>query len=244
LFQATAKTEILKEIVDITATLVSETKLNVSEDGIDLRTVDLAHVAMIDINISSSAFESFKSKDCELGVNLEKLKDVLRLSKTGEEIQLKHDEEKNRLVVNVGNITRMMALVDTAGMSDPKVPNLDHKAVVTLKTAHLSRAIQATMGVSDLVCFIVRPDGLEIGADGYTDKVSVDLDKDKLESLQCKEKVRSIFPLDYLNRIVKEIKSETTTLQLGNDYPVKLEFELANGSGRAVYLLAPHIENA
>ncbi|MCK4718753.1 MAG: proliferating cell nuclear antigen (pcna) [Thermoplasmata archaeon] len=244
MFQSTIKTETLKEIVDITATLVAETKFNISKEGIELRTVDLAHVAMIDLNISSAAFISFKSKGVELGVNLDKLKDVLRLAKSGDEIQMKHDEEKNKLVVRVANITRRMALVDTAGMSDPKVPSLDLPAKVTLKTSDLARGIQAAVGVSDHVAFIARTDGFDIVAEGDTDTVSLNLEKEKLEDLICKEKVRSMFPIEYLARIVKEVKSEHVTLTLGSDFPVKLEFDIAHGNGHVVYLLAPRIENA
>ena len=244
MFQANIKMETLKEVVDITATLVAETKLNITKKGIELRTVDLAHVAMIDLFVSSSAFTSYKSKDSEIGINLDKLKDVLRLAKAGDEIQIKHDEEKTKLVVKVGNITRRMALVDTAGMSDPKVPSLDLATKVTLKTTDLHRGIQAAVGVSDHVAFVARPDGFDIVAEGDTDNVSLNLDKEKLENLECKEKVRSMFPIEYLSRIVKEIKGENVTLNLGNDFPVRIEFDIAEGNGHVVYLLAPRIENA
>ncbi|MDH2905792.1 MAG: hypothetical protein PXX82_05525, partial [Methanomassiliicoccales archaeon] len=32
-------------------------------------------------------------------------------------------------------------------------------------------------------------------------------------------------------------------INLGNNYPVKLEFEIAGGSGRVKYLLAPRVES-
>jgi proliferating cell nuclear antigen len=32
-------------------------------------------------------------------------------------------------------------------------------------------------------------------------------------------------------------------LNLGNDYPVKIEFDLAGGNGHVTYLLAPRIES-
>jgi proliferating cell nuclear antigen len=36
----------------------------------------------------------------------------------------------------------------------------------------------------------------------------------------------------------------TVQLRLGNDYPVRLGFEFADGEGEVTYLLAPRIESA
>ncbi|MCD6461555.1 MAG: DNA polymerase sliding clamp [Thermoplasmata archaeon] len=244
MFSAKVRSEVLKELVDIVSTLVAETKFNANKDSLDIRTVDLAHVAMIDLSLDSSAFESYKSSEEELGVNLDKMKDVLKLSKTGDIIELKHDEKKSRLVVTVDNITRSMSLVDTAGMSDPKVPNLELPARIVVKTADLARGIQAAQSVSDHVTFIASPDEFDIVAEGDTDKVELTLGKEKLVEINTKEKFKSMFPLDYLARIVKEIKCEEITLNLGTDYPVRMEFTIADGKGKAAYLLAPRIENA
>jgi proliferating cell nuclear antigen len=37
--------------------------------------------------------------------------------------------------------------------------------------------------------------------------------------------------------------TDTLTLNLGTDYPVKIEFDIANGGGHITYLLAPRIES-
>jgi len=243
-FQASVKSDVLKEVVDIVSSLVAESKFNIDKKGLELRTVDLAHVAMIDLNLKNSAFESYKADSVELGVNLDKLKDVMKLAKSGDTVELEHEEEKNRLVIRIGNITRRMALVDTAGMSDPKVPNLELPATIVVSTKDLLRGIQAAQGVSDHVTFIASPEGFVIQAEGDTDRVELTLDKEKLEKLEADEKYRSMFPLDYLSRIVKEIKSDTVTIHLGNDFPVRMEFPIADGKGDVTYLLAPRIENA
>jgi proliferating cell nuclear antigen len=81
-------------------------------------------------------------------------------------------------------------------------------------------------------------------SEGETDSVSLKLPKDLLVSLECKEKVRSLFPLDYFSNMVKAIPAGTVvTLSIGSDYPVKLEFTMANGKGTVDYLLAPRIES-
>ena len=244
MFEAKAKADVLKEVVDVVSTLVDEAKFNIGKDSITVKAVDPAHVAMVDLNLDRSALEAYKADEGELGIDMDKMKEILRLGKAGETISLSHDEDKNRLIVTVGNTTRRMALVDTAGMSDPKVPSLNLPAKVVVRTEELRQAIRASESISDHIALKVSPDGFEVVSEGDTDNVSHVVPKDMLEELQCKEAVRSLFPLDYFSNMVKAISSaQTATLYIGSDYPVKMEFKIAGGKGEVKYLLAPRIES-
>lgn len=244
MFEGKAKADVLKEVVDVVSTLVDEAKFNIGKDSITVKAVDPAHVAMVDLTLDRAAFEAYKADEGELGIDMDKMKEILRLAKAGETITLSHDEDKNRLVVSVGNTTRRMALVDTAGMSDPKVPSLNLPAKVVVRTDELRQAIRASESISDHLALKASPDGLEILSEGDTDNVSHMVGKDLLEELQAKEAVRSLFPLDYFSNMVKAIGSApNVTLYLGSDYPVKMEFKIAGGKGEVKFLLAPRIES-
>jgi len=98
--------------------------------------------------------------------------------------------------------------------------------------------------VSDHIALIATPDGFEILSEGDTDSVNLKLPKDMLDELVCKEKARSLFPLDYFANMIKAISTApTVTMYMGNDYPVRLEFDIAGGKGQVKYLLAPRIES-
>ena len=244
MFEAKVKADVLKEVVDVVSTLVDEAKFNVGKDAVSIKAVDPAHVAMVDLALDRSAFEQYKAEEGELGIDMDKMKEILRLAKGGEVISLAHDEEKNRLVVAVGNTTRRMSLVDTAGMSDPKVPSLSLPAKVTIRTDELRQGIRASESISDHIALKASSAGFEIVSEGDTDTVSHAVPKDLLEELQYKDAVRSLFPLDYFSNMVKAISSApSVTLYLGSDYPVKLEFKIAGGKGDVRYLLAPRIES-
>jgi len=244
MFEAKVKSEVLKEVVDVVSTLVDEAKFNIGKDAVTVKAVDPAHVAMVDLSLDRSAFEAYKAEEGELGVDMDKMKEILRLAKSGDAISLTHDEDKNRLVVAVGNTTRRMALVDTAGMSDPKVPSLNLPAKLTIRTEELRQGIRASESISDHIALKVSSGGFEIVSEGDADSVSHSVPKDLLEELQCKDAVRSLFPLDYFSNMVKAISSApTVTLSLGSDYPVKMEFKIAAGKGDVRFLLAPRIES-
>lgn len=244
MFEAKVKADVLKEVVDVVSTLVDEAKFNIGKDSITIKAVDPAHVAMVDLSVDRSAFDAYKADEGELGIDMDKMKEILRLAKAGDIISLAHDEDKNRLVVAVGNTTRRMALVDTAGMSDPKVPSLNLPAKLTVRTDELRQGIRASESISDHIALKASSTGFEIVSEGDTDTVSHSVPKDLLEELQCKDAVRSLYPLDYFSNMVKSIGSaQTVTLYLGSDYPVKLEFKIAGGKGEVKYLLAPRIES-
>jgi proliferating cell nuclear antigen len=244
MFQAKVKAETLKGIVDVVSTIVDEAKFNVNVKGMTLKAVDPAHVAMIDLSIEKSAFEEFDADETELGIDLDKIREVLRLSRSGDVISMAQDEDRNRLVINVGNVTRRMNLVDTTGMSDPKVPNLSLPAKIAITAEELQKGIKAAESISDHIALTATPDGFEMVSEGDTDSVSLKLSKDLLVSLDCKENVRSLFPLDYFSNMIRAIPAGTViSMNLGNDYPVKLEFAIADGKGTVNYLLAPRIES-
>ena len=56
MFKARIKADSLKEFIGTVGSLVDEAKLNVNEDGIQIKAVDPSHVAMIETNLVKSAF--------------------------------------------------------------------------------------------------------------------------------------------------------------------------------------------
>jgi proliferating cell nuclear antigen len=243
MFKARVKMEVLREIVEVISTLVSEVKLSISKDGIEVKAVDPSHVAMLVLKLNKSAFETFTGEPTEIGVDVEKLKEMLRLAKPGDVIDLQYDGGKSRLVVSVGKVTRQMSVVDPAGITDPKVPNVTPPGLVVVKMEELRQGIRGSESIADHVTLTVAPEGFTMHSEGETDRVDLKIPKESLSKLEVKESVRSMYPLDFFSSMVKSITtSEEVTLHVGNEYPLKIEFNVANGVGDGRYLLAPRVE--
>ncbi len=244
MFQAKARAEVLKEVVNVVSTLVDEAKFTVNAGGLTLRAVDPAHIAMVDLTLGKEAFEEFKAEETEIGIDIEKLAQFLKLARADDVVDMKHDEEKRRLNIVVGDITRRMSLIDTTGMSDPKVPSLNLPAKLTVKVDDLVQGIRASESVSDHIALIASPDGFEMLCEGDMDQVDWKKGKKDLPMLEAPSSVRSLFPLEYFSNMLKAVSSgNEVTMHLGNDYPVKVEFNIAGGKGKVSYLLAPRIES-
>jgi len=244
MFNAKVKSEVLKGIIDVTSPLVNEVKLNINSKGISLRAVDPAHVALVDLDIKKDAFEEYKADDMELGIDMDKLGSIMRLSGTGDTVNMEYDGDTNRLVLKIGNLTRRMGLIDTAGMPDPKMPNLDLPGKVVLKASELTQGVRASEAVSDHLALTLNKDDFELYAEGDTDTVNLKLPKKLLIDLKTNSKCKSLFSIDYFSNMIKPVHGENTiTIMMGNDNPIKVEFEIANKKGRVTYLLAPRIES-
>ncbi|MEA2055909.1 MAG: proliferating cell nuclear antigen (pcna) [Candidatus Thermoplasmatota archaeon] len=244
MFSAKVKSEVLKGIIDVTSPLVNEVKFNISSKGISLRAVDPAHVAMVDMNIKDKAFEEYKADEMELGIDMDKLSSIMRLSTAGDIILLEYDEDTNRLTIKIGNLVRRMGLIDTAGMPDPKMPDLNLPAKITLKASEISKGVRASESVSDHLAIIVNKDNFELFAEGDTDTVNLKLPKELLTSLTVPSKCKSLFSIDYFSNMIKPVgAADEITMMLGNDNPIKVEFDIANKKGHVTYLLAPRIES-
>jgi len=87
-------------------------------------------------------------------------------------------------------------------------------------------------------------DNFELFAEGDTDTVNLKLPKDLLVELNASGKCKSLFSIDYFSNMIKPVKGEDPiTIMLGNDNPIRVEFDIADSKGHVTYLLAPRIES-
>ena len=243
MFNAELKSDTLKGLVNIISTLIDEVKFTIKPEGMTLKAVDAAHVAMIEMDISKAAFESYSAEDTELGLDLDKVKGVLKLAGAGETIKMEQDDSSGKLVFKVGNITRRMSLIDTTGMNDPKVPQLNLTATIVVPIEELQKGIRAVESISDHITLKAGPEFFELSCEGDTDSVSLKLDNTTAK-ISTDTDVCSMFPPEYLANIIKAIPAGTQVdIGLDTDYPVKFVFALADGAAKVSYLLAPRIES-
>jgi proliferating cell nuclear antigen len=244
MFNVKVKSEVIKGIIDVTSPLVNEIKFNITSKGMSLKAVDPAHVAMVELTIKNTAFEEYKSGDMELGIDLDKLSGIMRLANSGDIVTLEYDEKSNRLIVKIGNLVRRMGLIDTAGMPDSKVPNLELPAKAIITASELSKGVRASEAVSDHLALSIDKEAFELFAEGDTDTVNLKLPKDLLLELNSPGKFKSLFSIDYFSNMIKPVKAEEPiTISLGNDNPIRVDFDIAEKKGHVTYLLAPRVES-
>ena len=249
MFKARIKADSLKEFIGTVGSLVDEAKLNVTEDGIQIKAVDPSHVAMIETNLAKTAFDVFKAKTMEMGLDIDKFKTVLTVAGKTDMVELEKDDDLNRLVVNIGNLTRAMPLLDTSGMPDPKVPSLDLPASVSVIVGEIGQGLKASKTVSDHIALSTSKDSFRLVCEGDNqNSVDLSLGKEQLEKLDSSEDTTSLFSLEYFALMVNSLPADRILhINLGTDLPVKIDADLAvddmtGAQGNVKFLLAPRID--
>ncbi len=245
MFKAVINADVFKDAIEAVSTLVDEAKFKLTKEGISVRAVDPANVAMVAFDLNAKAFETFEASESEIGVDLIRLMDILGMTSKDDKIELNLNEETRKLEIRTGGLAYTLSLLDpTSIRKEPKVPNLELPAKIVLNGAELKRAVKAAEKVSDHMALGVKDKTFFVEAEGDLDKVRLDIPQSSLVSLQATSDVRSLFSLDYLNDLSKSLgKAERVNIDLGTDYPVKLTFNIAAGNGTVTYLLAPRIES-
>jgi proliferating cell nuclear antigen len=246
MFKAIVSAETLRDALDSVSVLVDECKIRLNEDGLAIRAVDPANVGMVDLELDASAFESYETDGGVIGVNLARLEEFAGMADSGQLVQLELDEETRKLHIKIEGLEGTLALIDPDSIrQEPDLPDLDLPAEVVIEGKDIGRAVKAADMVSDHIALGVdaSEEIFYVDAEGDTDDVHLELTTDDLIALTPGD-ARSLFSLDYLKDMNKAIpKDAEVTMELGEEFPVKMHFDLAEGNGSVTYMLAPRIQS-
>jgi len=246
-FSATVEQSTLRDAIDAANAIVEECKLNTTPDGLSITAVGAANVAMVDLSIDESAFEAYDADGGTLGVNLDRLLDVVGMGDSGDLVALELNAETRKLEIGIGGLSYTLALIDPDSIrQEPEIPELELDATLVFEASTLSRGITAADLCSDHVELSADPDAeaFHIAADGDTDDVDLEVGSDELLSAQVSDDCGSLFSLDYLKDMERPIGSDTeVSLRLGSEMPIKLRYSLADGDVSVTNMLAPRIQS-
>lgn len=244
-FRAAIQGGELKTVLKTLSAIVDETRIHIDENGLRMRAVDPANVAMDDIELEAAAFESYDASPGLLGVNLDRFSKVVKMANKTDLVQLWFDTSTFKLVVYIDGLEFTMACLDPQTIrSEPTLPELDLPAGATISREALNRGIKAADMVSDHIGIeMVEDEGrLSIDAEGDTDNVRLDLQDDDLQSVTLAD-ARSVFSLDYLKDLVRTMpRGVDVSLRFGSDFPLIIDYEIADGDGHVTRMLAPRIQ--
>ncbi len=246
MFQAIVDADTLRTALDSVSVLVDECKIHLEEDGLRIRAVDPANVGMVDLSLDAAAFESYEADGGLIGVNLTRLEDIAGMADADQLVHLELDEETRKLQIRIDGLEYTLALIDPDSIrQEPELPDLDLSSEVVIEGSDIDRAVRAADMVSDHIALGVDADAelFYVDAEGDTDDVHLELGEDDLIALTAGD-AHSLFSLDYLKDMNKAIpKDGEVTLELGEEFPVKIHFEVAEGQGKVTYMLAPRIQS-
>lgn len=248
-FRAVIDVGTIRTAVETVGAVVRECRLRLEPDGLHIAATDPATVASITLGLGADAFETYDATGGRIGIDLDRLDEILGVADRDRLVKLTLDPETRKLHIRVGSLEYTMALIDPDSIRSPPDPeNLDFEftAEAVVESDALGRAVRAgTMVADHIVIHMDDTTGvLAVEAEGDTDDVSLALDGDDLIESSPAE-AKSLFSLDYLADIDRAIASDTELrLQFGTEIPLAIDYEFADEIGRVEYVLAPRMSVA
>lgn len=177
-------------------------------------------------------------------VDLERLEDIVRMATVDDLVQVALDQQSGKHVIHIDDLEFTIACFDLDTIrAEPDIPDLNLPATVVVEGDDIDRAVKAADMVSDHITLGVDPDAAQfyVTAQGDTDEVRLDLDRDELVDMVADE-ADSLYSPEYLADMYTAIpKGAEVTLELGESFPLLLAYEFDDGDGHITQMLAPRI---
>ena len=248
MFRVRVDASILRECVDAVLAVVDEARLKIDKEGWKVRAVDPANVALVDLELRKEAFfeyeEAFfeyeeyeKEEEKVVGIPFGKLRDVLRFA--AGDVSLSINE---KMALQSSAYAYTLSLLDPSSLrAEPKMPELNFSTKVVVDASDFKKVLKAAEKITEQVAIGVQNESFFVEAEGEMETMRYSLHKDELIHLSGGD-CRSLFSLEYLTAMAKGFASDALTLHISTDHPLKIEFDIADGNGKVVYMLAPRIE--
>lgn len=224
----------------VVGALVDECRIEFTPDGLRVRAVDPASVAAVALDLPAAACERYDAGGETVGIDVERLADVVGLADSGSEVRLALDADQGRLHLRVGELSYALGLIDPEAVREPLDPaemNYDCPASLTVTGRDVARCVRAADMVADHLTLGVDDEGFYAEAAGDTDDVALSFPATELDSFDPAA-AESLFSLGYLQDLARPIPAEASVaMELGTEQPVTLSFDV--GGGDATYLLSP-----
>jgi proliferating cell nuclear antigen len=238
-----SKPELMIEAFKAAYELVKdEVTFKIGNEGIILRAMDPANVAMIIMDIGKQVFDSYKlEKESFIGVNMERLMQVIKRAGRTDVMNLKISGGKMEIIYT-GKNSRKFSLPLLALESGPRPePNLSFSVKATVDSELIKEAVEDASVVSDAITFVGANDELHVVAQGDLGDVETILKKGEgIEKIDVTDKARSKYSVDYLRKIAKTKIGTTAGIMFKSDYPLMIQF--GEKDVKMGFILAPRMD--
>lgn len=236
--------KILKDSIDTIAQIIDEGNFRIKPNGIELMAADRAMVAVVDFKMDAEAFDSYAcDKETTAGLNMLNFLTVLKRAGSDDKLTLRLSEDRMEILLE-GNSRRRFAmpLIDITAEDVPSVAQFEFPASADVEGIIISKGIDDADIVADSVIIEVDESSLKMFAEGGSSRAELKLEKGSpaLLNITAPQTVKSRYPLDYLKKMMKAARLATNAkIQLGNDYPLRIDFE--GERAKLGFVLAPRV---
>ena len=263
-FTITKTSEIWKSVSSAIMTIIDEALFDAGPQGITFRSMDPSHIALIDINWPSSAFEKYHcDSTIKFGVRIDEFSKIIKRANTNDSIEIGVVSDNSSLNIKTtgGGYLRdyKMRLIESTGNRSP-LPQMIFDSKIVIGIATLDKILSDVGAISEKIT--IDSSGISTNkktvifsgdSDRGEAKVTMDVDDDNnnkskvelLEEITVKENSKSTYNIDFISKIIRAIghqSSNLVTMEYSSNKPLRLEF-LLSGVVKLQFYLAPRVQD-
>ena len=198
MLNVTARLDLMSKILDTLKAVVEDAKFDFKENSLHIRVVDHSHVAMIQMDIDSAAFDTWELDETSIAFEIDMVRDLVSLGTPEEMLNLKADEGTGVLQAKLGNVEGELRTIDPSTITVPALPPLDPKCKVHLSGSDFIRILKAAALGGDMMTLAINKDHFTVSANSTNSNIQVNFHKDDLQLFEFDNPAHSQYSLGYL----------------------------------------------
>jgi len=231
--------------IDAIGVLINEGLFTIDKEKIYLRATDPSQISLVDFMMPKEAFDEFvvdfSGSKYSFGLNLNNLLQILSHSTPEDKLMLEIQEGKPQLIIElIGKSKRSFTipLIDVSEQEQP-LPKISFDVTVQISSDQLMAGIKDASLFSSHITFKTEADKFVLETQSSKGIFKQELDASSNQVVISGKGAKAMFPLDYLQNMIKNAKS-VITLKLKTDMPLELSYTIGSSSIR--YFLAPRVD--
>jgi proliferating cell nuclear antigen len=246
---------LLKCILDSVKDLVTEANLLITEDGVELQAMDIAHVALVTFTILPEACTLYScDEEVTLGVNLTNFAKILKCAEPTDSVVLRHQNGGATLGISfesstgskISDFAMNLMDIESEYMS---IPDVEYSCSIKMPSSEFAKIVQNMAAFGETATLSVN-ETLALETTGDTGKVQMVVKQDlnaKTESARteivCSKPVKANFALKYLMAFTKGSGlSDQVQIAMLQDVPIYVTYDM-DYKGSVGYYLAPKLDD-
>lgn len=238
MFELTTKgADGLKTIIGLCFSLNEEAVIEITNNGLDFKVMDIDRSGLIDFTWESKNMVNFKCEnEHKIGIRTDDFNKILKRA-SKQDITLKHDGQGN-LKIGIGDSKSYTnRLVETETIQSGSSPKVSYKTTVTIPYTILKEKVDDMLIVGHFMNITVTNGEIKFNVTGDGQKGSTSY---KDESIKVDEDISGNFSLSHLDNALKCVsKVENIELSVDNKFPLCMGMTLPD-MGTIKYYLAPY----
>src|SRR3989338_8841231 len=239
-----AEPKYLKDSISIISEVVNETRIKVSNDGIELIAMDPANVAMVVFKLFPSAFTEYSvEKPVDIAVNLANLRQILRRANPTDMLTMELKENRLKVQLKSSSTRTFYLPIIDIEEKEQKVPELKFPVSIQTSSLVLNEAIGDADIVAESVSFLASPGVFALNAEGDMNTAAIEIKADDTTKIQASESVKSKYSVEYLKKMIEGSKlADSVKIEFNKDYPLKITYAKVD-KVMLSFILAPRVDN-